>query len=494
MPSAALTRRLKEREPEIGILFGGSGCDGEMGRALMELFPEVDVVLQGEAETTFLPVIEAMRHEIPFSKAKNCIYRDGGRIFQTNWSNDLSELDDIPLPDYKAYMEQRKQSPYINRSLILAFETSRGCWWGQKQQCLFCGIRANDLTYRERSPQSAFEQIASLVEEYAPDLLYATDCILKPDYCKTVLPQLAGLRREKDIDTELFYEIKSNTRREQMAILSAAGVKEVQPGIESLSTNVLRAMRKGSTGLHQIELLKWAQTYGIRLIYSIITGVPGEHLEDYNNMVSFMSFLHHLPPPVALNRLAFHRFSPYAAVPSRYGFKDIRPFPVQRIIYRTTNERLMRLCYELEYQLEKHERPEMKKGRKRLSDAMDAWKHDYLAGERLVMKGAEDTVIITRRSAEGNIQVWPLRGSTALVYTNAQSATSFTQLSKKTGLSVSVIAQIIERMAKDRLVIKMDDHCLALAVQIDVDLFADAGLKMNRNPENTILNYGTVHH
>ena len=45
--------------------------------------------------------------------------------------------------------------------------------------------------------------------------------------------------------------------------MATAGVRAIQPGIESLSTRILKLMRKGATRLINVRLLKWAAYYGM---------------------------------------------------------------------------------------------------------------------------------------------------------------------------------------------------------------------------------------
>jgi len=73
------------------------------------------------------------------------------------------------------------------------------------------------------------------------------------DACGTA-PQGAALRNCDaklclTANLQLFYEVKVNLRYDQLAMLRAGGVRAIQPGIESLSNQVLRLMKKGCTSL-----------------------------------------------------------------------------------------------------------------------------------------------------------------------------------------------------------------------------------------------------
>ena len=75
--------------------------------------------------------------------------------------------------------------------------------------------------------------------------------------------------------------MKANLTREQVRLLADAGVRHIQPGIESLSDHVLALMKKGVTGLRNVQLLKWCKEYGIEVDWNILYGFPGETREDY---------------------------------------------------------------------------------------------------------------------------------------------------------------------------------------------------------------------
>jgi ribosomal peptide maturation radical SAM protein 1 len=476
LPSAALARYLKQREQEVTVVFGGSGCDGVMGHAILEVFPEVDVVLQGEADNTFLPLLRALRGDEPIEAVPDCLYRSGDGIHGTPTARPPEQLSNTPFPDYDSFLKQRSASAYHRDKQILLFETSRGCWYGQKNHCRFCGIRSVSQGYRRRLPEDAVRQIRELSHRFAPDVLYATDAILDMDYLKTVLPDVARLRHDDNLDFTLFYEIKSTLRRQQIALLAAAGVAQVQPGIESFSTNILGLMHKGATGLQQVELLKWAEAYGIKLLYGLIVGTPGESVQDYEDVERLMPLLHHLPPPLMLNPLALHKFSPYEAAPEQYGIRDIRPYDIQRFIYQAPDNVLMRLCYELDYTLEQQHRPEMMEAVERLRAALQRWRTAYRQGEHLVMRSVEGSISLLRRSVQGGMAISNLRGLEAAVYLQCQHVNTIDAVARHLRESRVAVEEVMQRLAAERLIAMIDGRCLALAVPGDADAWRDSGL------------------
>ena len=67
----------------------------------------------------------------------------------------------------------------------LALETSRGCWWGQKHHCTFCGLNGEDMQYRSKSGPRAREELDFLVDRHANRLVHVVD-EGQPDHQETV--------------------------------------------------------------------------------------------------------------------------------------------------------------------------------------------------------------------------------------------------------------------------------------------------------------------
>lgn len=75
------------------------------------------------------------------------------------------------------------------------------------------------------------------------------------------MPVLAA--RPKPFD--LFYETKSNLKREQLELLAHAAVLNTGPAW-SMHDEILRLMDKGSTALTNVQLLQHAREFGVRVI------------------------------------------------------------------------------------------------------------------------------------------------------------------------------------------------------------------------------------
>ena len=123
----------------------------------------------------------------------------------------------------------------------------------------------------------------------------------------------------------------------------------VQPGIESLSDHVLKLMRKGTTALRNIQLLKWGRQYNVTVEWNILYGFPGETREDYSAMLALLPSIRFLNPPSACGPIRIDRFSPYYNSPAEFGLLNVRPIAPYKYLYPFDDESLQRIAYYFDY-------------------------------------------------------------------------------------------------------------------------------------------------
>ncbi len=224
-------------------------------------------------------------------------------------------LESVPDPDFSDFIGDLAKGGLANHPLalervFLPFESSRGCWWGEKRQCMFCGLNADGMVYRAKSAARVRSTLQSYLERYSVKRFFATDNNMPRQHFKDLFPDLA--RRPLEKRPLIFYEVRTTPKRHEMRIMSEAGVRYIQPGIESLSTALLKLMRKGCTALQNIHHLKLCRTFFIFPAWNFLVRIPGERMEDYEEQARLIPRIVHLNPPYAGIRLMqLHRFSPY---------------------------------------------------------------------------------------------------------------------------------------------------------------------------------------
>ncbi|MFY9823500.1 MAG: RiPP maturation radical SAM C-methyltransferase [Thermoanaerobaculia bacterium] len=346
--SLALLRRIRELDPSVVTVLGGANCEGPMGVTTHRCFDWVDFVVSGEADLLFPDLIQAIlergrdvpQKDLPFGTI-GPEARRSPELVATPPRVVLQKLDEVPVPDFDDYFEQVERSelkPYLRTGLPV--ETSRGCWWGAKSHCTFCGLNGDGMSFRSKSPGRVIRELDGLSERYGIKDFEVVDNILDMSYFKSVLPELAS--REKPYFT--FFETKSNLKKEQVALLAKAGIRYVQPGIESLHSGPLELIGKGCTPMTNLQLLKWALEYGILIEWLFLFGFPGEQDSWYGELAEWLPLVHHFNSPGTIATVQFHRFSPYYNRAADYGLSLV-PEKTYQYVFPLAAPELANLAY-----------------------------------------------------------------------------------------------------------------------------------------------------
>ncbi len=345
--SLALAQRIKQRFPRIVILFGGANCEAEMGLQLHRSFPFIDLVVSGEADLSFPRLMRAIiRGEDP-AEIPGVISRREGRSCYVSLTPDrVEDLDTLPYPDYTDYFEQFASvcPSYLPTAGVLV-ESSRGCWWGEKHHCTFCGLNGTSMAFRSKTAGRLLDEITELSGRYKCQFVEMVDNILDMHYFRDLVPELA----RRKLKLGLFYETKANLTKEQLRALYEAGIHSIQPGIESFSTEILRHMRKGTSAAQNVQLLKWCKELGVKPFWNIIYGFPGENPADYEETVRIIESISHLQPPFGFGAIRLDRFSPNFVSADKLGISNVRPDRSYGYIYDLAREELSELAYYFEH-------------------------------------------------------------------------------------------------------------------------------------------------
>src|SRR6266536_2388867 len=471
VPSLVLAKLLKSRDTSLQIVFGGSNCDGPMGDALHRAFPWVDVVVRGEGERV-LP--ELVRDLFPDQTIRPqpglCFRRGEQRVVIEPEGGAVVPMDEVPSPDYDEYFERLHQSPSrreILPHLTIPFESARGCWWGAKKHCTFCGLNGATMAFRRKNPDLVVEVLTTLARSYGRLEFDAVDNIIDMRYFGDLLPKL----RDAGYDFRLFYETKANLKREHLQAMREAGVLSIQPGIESLSTPILRLMEKGVTALQNIRLLKWCAEFGIAPGWNLIYGFPREPAEEYDRMAEVMKSLTHLMPPGNLSLVHLERFSPYYDRPREYGLKITGLRSYYPLIYPADQATLSDLAYSFEYSYDDGRDP--KTYIAAISESIETWRRDYHDGSNLSYRcGPGFLLIEDRRPGLGGYN-YSLRETEAKIYltcdggTTAMAAWKALQADEAKDIELEDVEDFLDEMTELRLMYEEDGLYLSLAVPVD---------------------------
>ncbi|MGO8748836.1 MAG: RiPP maturation radical SAM C-methyltransferase [Thermoguttaceae bacterium] len=501
LPALCLARRIKQVRPEIKILFGGAACQAPMGIELARQFPLIDYVFLGEADLTFPAVVEQILVGGPVSLPQGVVGQDTGHCRlslrersvtfaerkatmagrkspQLDPAPDLLhagqaeagcpavDLNALPYPDFDDYFARLNASPFRPEiEPLFFFETSRGCWWGQKHQCKFCGLNGNALAFRSKEPRRVIEELRYLVDRHGVRRASTADNILDYRYFDSLLPLL----QESGLGLGFGYELKCNLTKPQVQSLVRAGLGAAQLGIETFSTRILKGIHKGASALQNLQTLKWFSEAGVEVKWNFLYGFPGEDPAEYAALAQLAPLLYHLVPPVATGRVRLDRFSPYFRDPAANGMANPRPIPAFRYIYPFPDEVLARLAYYYEY--------------------------DYADGRTLDYVAPALTAVERWRELAGQVTLrWWDRGDGLLLLTDTRpcavalqhrltgferhvhlycdTGRTFAQIRRHAAEHAGdwpcdepAIRRLLDRWLADRIMVRLDDRYLSLAVR-----------------------------
>ncbi|WP_432897966.1 RiPP maturation radical SAM C-methyltransferase [Micromonospora matsumotoense] len=369
VPALAVGRAIKDRAPDRLVFLGGANCDRPMGEAVMRAYPFVDLVVQGEGEAAVAALCAAEDPTVPIS-APGVVTRAGTRLVVS--TPVVQSVDAVPVPRYDDYFRRLAELPWselIRPHVALPFQMSRGCWWGEKMHCTFCGENGSGMPYRSKPGRQLVHTLRELTERQGVLDTYAVDTILAKD--DNGLVELA----EAEVDVTTFFEVKANLGPRALGQLRAAGVMTVQPGIESLSTGSLKLLRKGATAFHNLRFLVLCRELGIEVGWNLLSAMPGEQAEMLEEQLRLIPFLSHLDPPSTVSKVRVDRYSPYFERPDEFGIELRGPEAKYRFVHPGDDVDRETLAYSFD-----HAEPDATDGallltlRRRLGARVGLWK------------------------------------------------------------------------------------------------------------------------
>ena len=497
--SLALLRRIRELDPAVVTMLGGGNCEGEMGWVAHQSFNWIDYVVSGEAEE----VLPDLCRSILESGQTGSTARFGPGVFgpadrRSPLTGTPSEealyarvqrMDQVPTPDCDEYFEELSRTRF--RAHVhpgITIETARGCWWGQNHHCSFCGISDSGMWFRSKPAEQILDELNSLRDRYGINRFVTADNIIEPSYFESLMPRLEASGQ----NFALFYQTKANLKRHQVETLAKAGVRWIQPGIESLDERVLQLLVKGASGAINVQLLKWARNYGVWVMWNMLFGAPGEDDAWYSETSEWLPLIFHLQPPAAgqLTTIRYNRFSPYFQKPAEFGL-NLAPSWAYAYTYPHNEIRRAQQAYYFSDTRDaaNSARPWTRRGVLLVNERIRQWSELFIDPESgampvmrrdapvLISTACNDGLTIrdTRPCATAPIHfLEPIETAVYRACDAAATPAGLVNALKKTGVDLSKehVADILSSFAERKLVLQLGGRILALAVDDPVQPYA----------------------
>lgn len=460
--SLAAAQKIKEKLPGIPIVFGGSSCVGSMGQSLMQHFPQVDLVIAGEGEEQLLEICRTLIKEKK-NALPQCDQGDRDRAQMTAKPGGIVDLDTLPTPDYRPYFEELERVfPGKPFSPTLPLEFSRGCWW---RQCTFCNLNLQWHGYRRKSSKKMIYEVRYLQK---------THQCLDFTFCDNALPPkeadaFFSTMGKDDRDYRFFAEIRAIKDPEKLALYRRGGLAAVQVGIESLSNSLLAKMKKGTSVIENLAVMKFCAENSITLDGNLIIEFPGSSEKEAEETLANLEYALSFHP---LSAATFFLGSGSAVDedPSSYDIRAVTGHAhYSRLVPREILENLDLLIKDY-----RGDKAVQRKRWQPVREKIREWREFHhnrgrISPSPLSYRDGGFFLLIRQERANGAALLHRLRGTSRKLYLFCQvirdldSVTGrFPELSEKT------ILNFFDDLSKKKLLYRQDRKFLALAMRARV--------------------------
>ena len=476
----AMLKYLKEKNPALVTIVGGANCSHSAGVALVNDIPWIDYTFSGEADECIAEFCQlAIRYgnRIPIELLPYGVLGKG--VYQPTDSNIpcriTEKLDEMAIPDFDDYftvIDQLELGSLIQPGLNVEF--SRGCWWGEKHPCTFCGLNGQINKYRIKSTERILEELDTLAEGYQMKKFALADNILSRNHIKELIPKLI----EKKVGYVFFAEIKSNISKIEMQQLYDAGFLWLQPGLESLQDGILQTMNKGNRAIKHIEFLKNAKETGITLAWNLIGGFPLEEEKWYEEMAETIELITHLPAPSGFKHIVFQKYNVYVKNPQQYGLK-LKPTNVYDWVFPDLPNFIENVASQYEPFIPEESYTDItKKGKsyQSVQGRVEKWiGSNKFNPDRLDYWDNADTLEIMDLRFCGVKMLHVLKGVQRAVYKACEQVVSVSELQGKLAeiFSHGEVLRAVTELVTNKLLIQIGEDVLALAVKRDQVVFGE---------------------
>jgi ribosomal peptide maturation radical SAM protein 1 len=466
-------RRIKALAPQLPVVAGGSMFAGPALAGLMAAFPEIDFMVNGEGERPLTRLVQQLKS----AAGPQAVPSLPGLVRRADLADNREPLQDqlpslaaLPPPDYDDYFRLLGElGPDKAFFPTLSAEISRGCYWrstrrdGVPAGCAFCNLNRQWQGYRFKPPQQVASEIDGLTQRYRLLSVVLMDNLLPARQSPEIFARLQALKK----DLSLFGEIRATTPLATLGVMRAAGVQEVQIGIEALSTRLLRKLNKGTTAIQNLEIMKHCEALGIENRANLICGFPGSDDQDVAETLATLDFALPFRPPKTVY-FWLGTGSPVWQQPERFGIRGVANHPRYRALFPP--ETLRRITF-----ITQGYRGDQGRQRARwrpVEKKVRGWAAAYAALHRapasppiLGYRDGGDFLIIRQRRPGADTQTHRLANTSRAIYLFCEQNRSLAAITRRfCAPGEAEIRAFLNMMVAKRLMFAEGDRYLSLAV------------------------------
>jgi anaerobic magnesium-protoporphyrin IX monomethyl ester cyclase len=289
----------KKVNPKIITVTGGQHFTATAQESL-EAFPEIDIIVRGEGEKTFVEIVKKSETRSQFTGIDGISFRQKGEIVHNPSRQLIEDLESLPYPGYhlvkeivhKYHFEAMSGSRNIPYQLV---EGSRGC----SHECSFCTQWCHwQGKWRVKSAKRIADEMKYCYQYFGGRFLWLTDDNLG-----------AGNRVKELADEILAREMPNLTwfvqarcddiirNKDALPKLRKSGLRWVLLGVENSESSTLKDFRKDISpedAKEAIKLLKKNDIFGHAMF------IIGNRKDTHESIARMRHFIGELDPDFAI--------------------------------------------------------------------------------------------------------------------------------------------------------------------------------------------------
>ena len=280
----ALARKLKQKNPDIFLFFGGPEIPHEQ-EDVFEKYPFMDLVVIREGEITFKNLLVALHDGTPLNDIPGIVFNDQGRRVATPDAPRIQDLEEVPSPYLTGVFDKLMAETQGKVEWNATIETNRGCPY----QCTFCDW--GSLTYG-KVKKFEYSRVLDEIEW------------IGKNRCGYVTIADANFGMFRDRDSEIADKIlevqdrydhpkgvsmtwaknqKADVYKIVQKLFRAGSFNQgLTVSVQSMNLDVLENIKRRNLNQHNItEIFDLCNKNGIPVDTEVILGLPGETQESW---------------------------------------------------------------------------------------------------------------------------------------------------------------------------------------------------------------------
>lgn len=259
------------RDSSIPVVIGGIHATFLPDEAM----DYADYVVRGEADNTFLSLVNCLRDGTSSREIPGLSYREGEEILHNPCAPGWVDVDELPIPDLSLFVQggtERGAVPVM---------TSRGCPFN----CTFCSVTPMfGRGYRYRSTEKVLEELSL----YEGRHIFFCDDNFAADRRRS-MELLQGIidRKIKIKGWGAQMRVEASRDHELMEMMRRTGCHIVYLGLESINADTLKSYNKKQTVEDIADAIRRYHTYGMRVHGMFVLGGDDDTVETIRETVDF---------------------------------------------------------------------------------------------------------------------------------------------------------------------------------------------------------------